>query len=296
MKTQDGINATLAGFRLLEEQGAPVTPTYGFERDDDLWEALRAVVKAFGKGFCFRIDIDDLDDQAENTMSQIIERSSQLGLRPKDVDLLIDLRDLAGHDLVDLKELVLDFLQLIPQGQAYRSIILAGSSALKSVADIPKEGAVDIIQNELRIWADIQRDVPETLSLVYGDYGVVHPDFSEAGNSKYMNAKIRYTSKGRITYYRGHGLLHPTKDYEQYYELAEKVRGTADYMGQDFSFGDQYINDVADISGSPGAPATWVLADMNHHLEYTVWQMIGLVKKVRAVEDELELEELLETN
>jgi hypothetical protein len=302
LKTQDGINATLAGYHLLEEQGAPVTPTYGFERDDDLqrdeklWESLSAVVTIFGRGFCFRIDIDDLDDQAENTMNQVIARSSQLGLKPKDVDLFIDLRDLAGCDLVELKGLVLDFLQLIPQGQEYRSIILAGSSALKYVTDIPDEESMDVIQHELRIWGEIQLDVPESLTLVYGDYGVIHPDFSEAGNSKYMKAKIRYTSKGKITYYRGHGLRHPVNDYEQYYELAGRVKSASEYMGRDFSFGDQYIDDVADRSIRHGAPANWVLADMNHHLEYTAMQMIGLVNKVRAVEDQLELEELFETN
>lgn len=296
IKTQDGVDATLAGFRLLNEQGVPVTPTYGLERDDDLWEPLHTIVKTFGRGFCFRIDIDDLDDQAENTMSQIIERSAQLGLKPKNVDLLIDLRDLSGQDLAELKEIVLDFLQFIPQGQAYRSIILAGSSALKSVGEIPKDGVMEIVQNELRIWAEIQRDIPESLNLIYGDYGVVHPDFSERGYAKYMNAKIRYTCKGSISYYRGHGLLYPIKDYEQYHDLAEKVRVASNYMGQEFSFGDQYINDVANISVSPGAPATWVLADMNHHLEYTVMQMIDLAEKVRAVENVIELEELFEAS
>lgn len=290
MKTSEGVDAILAGFRLLSEQGVSITPTYGFDRDDDLWDSLRTIIKEFGKGFCFRIDIDDLDYQAEAAMSQVIERSSELGLKPKNIDLLIDLRDLSNCDLDELKETVLDFLLLIQQGPKYRSIILAGSSALKTVGDIPKDGFTDVIRNELRLWVNIQRDIPESLSLVYGDYGVIHPDFSEAAfRSKYMNAKVRYTNQGRITYYRGHGLLHPIKDYEQYHEIADKVRNSSGYMGRDFSAGDQYIDDVADLNVKPGSPATWVLADMNHHLEYTVMQMENLVRKVRVVEAELEL-------
>lgn len=291
MKTSDGVDATLEGFRLLKERGVSITPTYGFERDDDLWDSLRSVVKDFGNGFCFRIDIDDLDDQADATMSLVIERSLQLGLKPKDVDLLIDLRDLADCDLDELKGLVLDFLLLIPQGLQYHSIILAGSSALKTVANIPKDDFVDVIRQELHLWINIQRDIPESLSVIYGDYGVIHPDFTEmTGPNKYMNAKIRYTNQGRITYYRGHGLLHPIKDYEQYHELADKVRNSTGYMGRDFSAGDQYVEDVADLNESSGSPATWVLADMNHHLEYTTIQMEGLVSKVRVEEAELELE------
>jgi len=297
-KTSNGIDATLAGFHLLKTHGVDVTPTYGFDRDEDLerdndrWNSLRTVVKDFGNGFCFRIDIDDLDDQADATMSQIIERSSQLGLKPKDVDLLIDLRDLSDRDMDELKELVLDFLQLIPPSLAYRSIILAGSSALKTVTKIIPDGVGDIIRKELRLWINIQRDLPESLSLVYGDYGIIHPDFSGGVPSKYINAKIRYTNQGRITYYRGHGLLHPINDYAQYSELANKVRNSPCYMGRNFSAGDQYVDDVADadLNESHGSPATWVLADMNHHLEYTTMQMVDLVNKVRIEETVPELE------
>ena len=152
---------------------------------------------------------------------------------------------------------------------------------------------VDIIRHELRLWINIQRDLPESLSLIYGDYGVIHPDFSEAtGFSKYINAKIRYTYQGRITYYRGHGLRHPINDYKQYSELADKVRNSPGYMGRNFSAGDQYVDDVADadLNESHGSPATWVLADMNHHLEYTTMQMVDLVNKVRIEEIVPELE------
>lgn len=293
MKMPDGLDATLKGFSLLKERGIALTPTYGFERDDDLWESLSVVVKDFGNGFCFRIDIDDLDDQAEATMEQIIDRSSQLGMKPKNVDLLIDLRDLADHDLNELKERVLDFLALIPQGMKYRSIILAGSSALKTVKDIPMDGVADIHRKELHLWINVQRDIPESLSMIYGDYGVIHPDFIEmTGPNKYMNAKIRYTNQGRITYFRGHGLLHPVTDYEQYRELADNVRNSSNFMGGEFSNGDQYVEDVADHNESTGSPATWVLADMNHHIAYTTMQMEMLVSRVRVEEAELGLEAL----
>ncbi|MEO5969027.1 MAG: hypothetical protein ABIQ95_03800 [Bdellovibrionia bacterium] len=293
MKTLEGVEATLAGFDLLKTCSVTITPTYGFERDDDLWSLLSPIVKNFGAGFCFRIDIDDLDDQAEDTMSQILERSSQLRLKPKEVDLFIDLRDVADRNLDELKDLVLDFLQFIPSSVNFRSIILAGSSALKTVADIPMEGVIDVARQELHLWAKLQRDLPESISLIYGDYGVVHPDFVDGIRNKYMNAKIRYTTRGRITYFRGHGLLHPVKDYEQYRKLADKVRNSSCYMGLSFSAGDKYINDVAAFNETHGAPATWVLADMNHHLEYTVMQITELVSVVRAEKSASKLEALL---
>ncbi|MBF3728241.1 hypothetical protein ISG25_37580, partial [Burkholderia pseudomallei] len=72
------------------------------------------------------------------------------------------------------------------------------------------------------------------------DYGVIHPDFSDIGPNKYMNAKIRYTVGDKIVYFRGHGLLHPVKDYNQYYDLAKKVVTDTRYRTRKYSFGDSY--------------------------------------------------------
>src|SRR5205085_1703760 len=62
-----GANATVEGFRRIAARGLRVIPTYGFQRNDALWTDLGAVATQLRAGFCFRVDIDDLDDQAEQT-------------------------------------------------------------------------------------------------------------------------------------------------------------------------------------------------------------------------------------
>ncbi len=292
LKTPDGTNATIAGFNLIKALGRTVTPVYGFDRNDSIWTSLAAVIGENGHGFCFRIDIDDLDDQADDTWRQIVERSAEFGLKPSEIDLMLDLRGLNNREFEDLQEVVLDFLVINPLIQQYRTIVLAGSSALKTVTTVPKDGVDHMKRYELTLWSKLQREVPEHIDLVFGDYGVIHPDFSDQGPNKHMNAKIRYTDRGRIVYFRGHGLRHPIKDYEQYHGLAVQVRESAGYQGRAFSYGDRYIDDVADFNTTHGSPATWVLADMNHHLEYTARQMASLAPKVREVADESELEEI----
>lgn len=288
----DGTNATISGFKLVKALGRTVTPVYGFDRNDSLWPLFKEVVAINGRGFCFRIDVDDLDDQAEESWAQVLERSAEIGLNPSEIDLMLDLRDFKDLELDELQEIVLDFFTINPRIYQYRKIIIAGSSALKTVAEIPKDDVGEEVRRELTLWSRIQREVPDSAAIVFGDYGVIHPDFSDQGSSKYMNAKIRYTVRGRILYFRGHGLLHPAKDYAQYHSLAAKVRDSGCYLGRGFSYGDWYINDVADFNCAPGSPATWVMADMNHHLEYTTAQMSRLVQKVREVSDVSELEEI----
>ena len=293
LQTPNGANATIAGYNLVKALGRKVTPVYGFSRNDSLWPSIASVVKENSKGFCFRVDLDDMDDLAEETWGQILERGAEVGLQPNQIDLMLDLRDLKGLELEELQEKVLDFLAINPRVKQYRTIILAGSSALKTVAEIQKDDIGHIVRRELILWSRLQREVPDGFSIVFGDYGVIHPDFSDQGPNKYMNAKIRYTDRGRIIYFRGHGLKYPVKDYGQYHKLAAQVRNSISYQDREFSYGDWYIDAVADFNSTPGHPGTWVMADMNHHLEYTTMQMTRLVTKVLEVTNESELEEIL---
>lgn len=291
-KIADGTDATIAGFKLVKALGRIVTPVYGFGRDDSLWQVLIPIVESNAQGFCFRVDIDDLDDLAEDTWGQILERGAELGLKPNQIDLMIDLRDVMKFEFDELHGIVEDFFGINPNIRGYRSVILAGSSALKTVGDIPKDGVGHVVRRELSLWTRIQREVVPDLPLVFGDYGVIHPEFSDQGPNKNVNAKIRYTDRGRIIYFRGHGLLHPEKDFMQYRTLAAQVRDSDVYQGRQFSYGDRYIDLVADFNATSGSLGTWVLADMNHHLEYTTLQMSKLVSKVLQVADETELEEM----
>lgn len=295
-KTINEEPAITAGYKLVKSMGRSVTPTYGFHRDDFIWPDLANICKLFKEGFCFRIDIDDIEDSyiSEDTWSQIIERSSQIQLNPSEIDLMIDLRDVRNENLDDIHEKVIDFLAINSSHNRYRTIIIAGSSAMKTLSEkpeIPKDNIGSVDRNELLIWGNLLKDVPESTTLVFGDYGVIHPDFSDqsANGFKYTNAKIRYTRGNKIDYYRGHGLRHPLTDYEQYYELANKVITSKGYSGKEFSFGDNYISHVADRNILPKQTAPWVLADMNHHIEYTTIQIQELFEAMITRDDIPEL-------
>jgi len=291
--TADGDSAVIAGFQLLKRKGRIVTPVYGFERDDEVWPKLREVVVAFGQGFCFRIDIDDLDDMAESTWERVLQRSAELGLAPAEVDLVIDLRDIREASVESLKDRVVDFIALKPMRSNFRTICVAGSSALKTVTDVPKIGEADIERKELRLWSALQMDLLGAQEIVFGDYGVIHPDFIDVGPNKNKNGKIRYTSGVNIRYFRGHSLdLEPK--FGQYFEIAARVRNSPIYKGRDYSFGDLYVDDVANMRDGPGHLGCWVRSDMNHHLEYTAKQMERLQAAIQKASSDEAIDSLLE--
>ena len=283
----DGTNATLFGYQLLKGLGRSVTPVYGLERNDDLWAPLGPLVKGFGNGCAFRLRRDDLVDyQADETWASVLECSAQMGLSEGEVDLILDLASLSDTDPGDAKELVVSFLSHNSRVNRYRSVILVSSSALRTVGDVAKDSMSEVTRGELHLWSDLWNDLPDDIKPVYGDYGVIHPDFSDIGPNKNMNAKIRYTVGDKILYFRGHGLLLPVRDYQQYYDIAKRVVADPRYRKRGFSVGDSYLDDRAKRLTKPGAPGPWIAADMNHHITYVAQQVDRLVKEFASLPEQ----------
>jgi len=274
----DGTNATVDGFRRIAAAGLRVIPTYGFGLNDGIWGDLAAVARQMGVGFCFRVDIDDLDDQAEQTWSEVLERAAQMGFGATAVDIIVDLRFVGDSDLQRLIALTADFLNLQPRRFTPRSITIAGSSALKTVTDVPMNGDSEIVRQELLLWSHVQGNLGPGRPIIFGDYGVVHPDFSQSVRSPNANGKIRYTRGNSIHYFRGSSLYKPTSNFGQYHQLARRVLASEQYRGPQFSVGDQRISECANRIVGPGNLGTWVHVDQNHHIETTVDQIRQAVR------------------
>lgn len=290
-------SAIAEAYRLIRAKGRVFTPAYGFYRDENvhrgeaLWDELIAVVRENNAGFCFRLELDDLT-QPQETWSAIIEKGVLLELPTSSIDIMMDMGDINHKSVAELEEVILDFLISNRNTYNYRKLIISASCALKDVSSIEKEGVGSVRRNELLLWGSLQKEIDDVTSLVMGDYGVVHPNFTDQTGNANMNAKIRYTKSMETHYFRGHGLLVPNKDFEQYHRLAKKVVDSGIYLGRNYSYGDKFLADVASCSKKPGVPGDWVLADMNHHIEYTANQVSIISEKIKDTEDILELVEL----
>lgn len=294
-RTDSGHLAAIQGFDTLLANGRPVTPVYAVGRGEESWLKLPRVVRQHGKGFCFRVDADQLEDAAEETVEEIESRCRELALDSSETDIIVDLRDVRQANWRALRRVCVDFLALLTPGKSYRSIAIAGSSALKDVgaAPVPVDGSLSIERVELRLWCALLFDQDGATSPVFADYAVVHPDFSASGPNPNQNAKIRYTHGSATTYYRGHRLYRPVKDFEQYRDLARSIVHSDNYAGSKFSFGDSYISQKAHGEGGTGSPGTWVLADINHHVTYVTRRIPQLAPQVLRVPSESALEALV---
>ncbi|WP_233886314.1 beta family protein [Paraburkholderia flagellata] len=267
-----GASALVAGLTLLKSAGVNFEPVYGFDRDETELKTIVQWAQQQG-GLLLRLDRDDLDFPDETIERMFDLRAMGLDLRL--LDLLVDHRYIGTDvDALAAAAHTCDFVDALSRFVRVRTVIVSSSSSPRTVAEIEKNSHGEITRHELTLWANVATQRLPT-DLVFGDYGVIHPDFSDLTPSTHINGKIRYTHGNKLHIHRGYSLRQGEK-YEQYRRLAAAVVGSPYYQGRTFSYGDRYIEECAAGHAGTGNPGTWVLVDQNHHLSYTVKQVMRL--------------------
>lgn len=286
-RIESGESIVDVGFSWLKSAGVNFHPVYGFDRDE---ASLSSVIQWADRqgGMLLRLEQDDLDFPDE-TIERILDLQTN-GLNFKQLDVMFDHRYIrteaeslrAASDTCNFVDNLLRFVPV-------RTIVVAGSSSPMTVSEIGKDSHGEIARQELILWANI---ITQRFSVrfIFGDYGVIHPDFSDLTPNAHINGKIRYTSGSRLHIYRGHSLKQGDK-YDQYHRLAANVKNGPFYLGSKFSYGDRYIFECAEGRAKTGNPGTWVMNDQNHHFTYAVQQIERLQALARP---SLSVESLLE--
>lgn len=271
-RTAEGELALVVALGQLNARQIPFEPVFGFDRDETLWPVIaRQALRS--SGLLLRLDADDIEF-ADETIERLLDLH-RYGIDSRHVDIMVDCRYVESRESA-LKAAVetADFIDSLVSRVRIRRLIVAGSSAPKSVAAVDRDGYAAIPRHELTLWATL---ASERLPVrpIYGDYGVIHPDFSDLTLSTHINGKIRYTQGRQLHIHRGHSLRQGNK-YEQYRILATAVAKSGHYRGQNFSYGDRYIYDCATGHAGTGNSGTWVLVDQNHHIASASEQMSRL--------------------
>jgi hypothetical protein len=138
-----------------------------------------------------------------------------------------------------------------------------------------KVGEVERI--EYRIWSDlVARRLKRTP--VFGDYGVVHPELTYI-DPKMVNASaaIKYTLSDRWLIVRGRSLRQSPEGFTQFYGLSRSLAKMKEFMGSDYSWGDEEIQKRAERKGTTGNLTTWVAVATNHHVTFVANQVAAIL-------------------
>lgn len=280
--TNDGSPALEALCSSLRGLGIMFTPVFGFDHEPELWERVVKIAAREARGLTFRLRVDDVE-AGEDSIADLIERLRDFRIPTSDTNLLIDLESVGSLDavaLVRLRGLTQDFVDTALSAANFRLVSVIGSSMPRDVGEVPKEGSMPYYRQEMPLWLNVAAGVRSEV-IAFGDYGIIHPNFTDKIIATNANAKIRYTKGLHQHIFRGYSLKQGLK-YGQYHDLAQRVVDSSVYIDRDHSYGDDYVWRCANREAGCGNLGTWVEVDMNHHLVYVAAQLPKLVTQVVA--------------
>jgi hypothetical protein len=186
------------------------------------------------------------------------------------IDIVIDCR-IIDNDVDSLKDKVQKFINVYEKLKVDSLVIISSSSIPMSINDLFKTGTSGYIKrNEFVLWKKVQCIDSEYSSITYGDYGTVSPDFQEIVSNGPIPIvpKITYTFEDSFYISRGKITTQHVRGYKQFKDIANEVILLKGFRNK-FSFGDEYIENIADNShDKSGNATTWITATMNQHLNY----------------------------
>lgn len=279
LRTRSGAHPVL--FLAAAFGRAQLQPTmcFAFDRNDDAYEtAFLDAVKAQGESAkaAFRLQQHDLLFW-EETLGRLDALQKASRIPAERLTVIADLQSLRGSQLVDASALEGRFLDLSARG--YGRLVVLGSNMPPSES-LPKDGELEVRRLEVDIWEGLLRAVP---SLVFGDYGIVHPTavYIPHSGMAIPAPKAKYALPTRWQVIKGHK---PKKgEASQYRKIARTLVNSPWFRANDFGWGDENIREIATGRlGKKGNNTDWVAYSTQIHLAMTVKQVAVAVHAATA--------------
>lgn len=244
----------------------------GIDRPTEYVEAVKVSKNEYG--ICIRVGREDF--QLPDLGIRIQAMVDDFGMKPEDVDVLLDFRDLLpGQESVAYLALR-QALASLPNVVAWRNVIFAAASFPKTMAEIERDSQSRLPRTEWLVWKLIYDDRKEIARIpTYGDYTIAHPEMVEVDpRIMEMSAAIRYTSEEEWLVLKGRGVR--KNGFGQFATLCKDLMELPDFKGRKFSSGDAYIEDCSKGKQSSGNATTWRKNGLSHHFAMVLYQLSNL--------------------
>jgi T4 beta protein len=272
---EDGRVALEAVLQDCAARGVKAVPVVSRGNSPRYLSAAGNHAKANRIGVCVRLLVEDFEEDIEvdAEIGRILDRCE---VGESDSDLVIDLEDLGrvrGRAVLIARSI----FSMIQNHGNWRQIVLAAASFPEDLSEVNAATTTTLPRHEWELWKTLQRR-PALLprpDLVFGDYAIAHPEPKELDpRTMRMSASIRYTTPIDWLVVKGRNVRQ--YGFDQYFDLCKTLLQRPEYMGKDFSWGDNYISECAAGKTGPGNATTWRKVGTNHHLTLAAQEAANL--------------------
>jgi len=272
----DGTHPLEYIFERLSSASSLAIPVTSLSRPATYQQAVQSIVARDGRGVCIRIEWDALSSATFATDLQAL--LGYLNISEGEVDLVLDLGFIGGDSQIPIfQSFATNFIATNSIALNARTLTLLSSAFPVNLSNFGI-GISSTPRSDWHLWQNIiaNSQLPRLPS--FGDYAISNPEIAQIDpRLMRMSASIRYTSDDVWFIFKGYGITNAARGgTSQYFDLARAITQHRSWCGRTFSWGDAFIDDVANNVAGPGNGQSWRQAPTNHHLHFAVNQIANL--------------------
>ncbi len=250
-------------------------PVLALDRNPDHNIAALDFIKTKPGSIGVRLQEEDIESYGITKPRLALLWNEITAAQPASIILLIDLRIVSDAD--ESRKKVDRFLSRFQIDFHVDGTSISGSVIPGNIANlIGTDAKKNVVRKEFILWRSLTTS-PGYENILYGDYGVVSPEYSDLDlGPELMNGvstpKVFYTHSDK--FYISRGRRFKTHGYGQYFDISDDIVGQAFYRGAAYSYGDRYIHDRSLLSArrppKGGSPSAWIKSLTAAHITFIV--------------------------
>jgi Beta protein len=262
----DGRNILTYVFDGLRKFDAKAVPSIRLDAESRFQTSVAAIIQQDGQGVAIAVRLEDL--MKKDAFARVVALFRSLGVNEDEVDLIIDLGEPNFEPYDAFSIALITALRRLGDLNRFRNFALVGTAIPETFKDVAK-GQDELPRHDWLFFQTLLSKLPSGMRRPnYGDYTIVHPDFTPQDMRKIKSAgKIVYTT-GKSWWVRKGGAFRGNEG--QMHEHCAALVGSGVFKGNDYSDGDDYIGQCAIRKAPPSNLTRWKLVAINHHMAHVL--------------------------
>jgi len=261
-RMNDGKDVFTHVFDSLREFNATAVPAIALDAEAALITSVAAIVSKDRRGIAVRVRLEDLMKQKPG--DRIAEILSGLGVARNETDLIVDL-GAPNYEPYDAFSGALTMaLGKVSDLNSYRNLVVIGTAIPESMKDVSKPGD-NLPRHDWLFYKRLIEKLPASMRRpIFGDYTIVHPNFTALDMRKVKSAgKLVYTTERDWSVRKGGAFR---DNPEQMHDHCATIVGSTSFKGSGYCYGDEYIANCATRAVGPSNQTRWKDVCINHHI------------------------------
>jgi len=262
----DGRDIFTYVFAALRAGQANVIPAVPLDASIAMLASVQAILAADGLGVAIAVRLEDL--MKPNARKLVDTLAATLDLPLDEVDLVIDLGAPNFEPYDAFAGALIAAMHRLGDLHAFRNLAIIGTAIPKTFKDVSK-GAGQLMRHDWLFYQALVGKMPVSMRQPnYGDYTIVHPEFSPVDMRKIKAAgKLVYTTPAVWEVRKG-GAFNDNR--AQMHDHCASIVASGKFYGASYSSGDKYIAECAAYREGPSTPTRWKEVAINHHITHVL--------------------------